>query len=413
MAGEARRRATARAPASPQTAGTCCRRQAMAAASREKSSPTTRKPRSPHHPQKKPAAAAHVEQRPARAASRAAPARRSARGRAAPAGGRLPPGGWRRSRPARTSSFRDSSGAVPRAAGCGSSRTSPHSPQRTTRELLARWCGTAGRWPWNSGASAARAAHQAGAHATSLRRSRCARIRRRTSAGESRRMRRIPRRLRSMRGARRSAARSPRSSARAMRHLPRMPGKCAVSPAPRRAAARPAATRTAKNSGLSHSRLQGNSLTASSSAVALDQLQPPRRVLAQRRAAMVPHHGLGRVDAPPAGDARAQAQLGIVAVGEEVLVEAADLVQHSLAVHGGAAVRPEHFLFAVELAAVRARRCRARGSGRRERSGGRPCRCAAGPPTPAPCWRPCRRPAAANRRARAPPASPARLRHRC
>ena len=64
----------------------------------------------------------------------------------------------------------------------------------------------------------------------------------------------------------------------------------------------------------------------------------------------------------------------------------------ALAVHGRAAVRPQHFLFPVELAAGRARPRRARDSGRRERSGGPLYRCGAGPPKPAPCWRPCPRP---------------------
>src|SRR5690242_21888452 len=75
-------------------------------------------------------------------------------------------------------------------------------------------------------------------------------------------------------------------------------------------------------------------------------------MLAQRRAAMMPHYGVGRIPALPAGDAGAQSQLGIVAIGEEVLVEAADAVEHGFAVHSRRAVRPEHLFFAIELTAV-------------------------------------------------------------
>ena len=67
---------------------------------------------------------------------------------------------------------------------------------------------------------------------------------------------------------------------------------------------------------------------------------------------MVPHHGGRHIDALPAGDARAQAELSVVAVGEEILVEAADLVQHALAVHGGASVRPKALVRKVELTAI-------------------------------------------------------------
>ena len=38
----------------------------------------------------------------------------------------------------------------------------------------------------------------------------------------------------------------------------------------------------------------------------------------------MPHYGLRNIQAAPAGDAGAQPQFGIIAVGEEVLVEAAD-----------------------------------------------------------------------------------------
>src|SRR5260221_216009 len=53
---------------------------------------------------------------------------------------------------------------------------------------------------------------------------------------------------------------------------------------------------------------------------------------------MVPYHRARSVPAAPSGDARAQPQFGIVAVREEVLIEAADFVQHLLPIHGGAAV---------------------------------------------------------------------------
>ena len=71
---------------------------------------------------------------------------------------------------------------------------------------------------------------------------------------------------------------------------------------------------------------------------------------------MVPHHGAGRIEAFPAGDARPQSQFGVVGVCEEILVEAANPVQHGSAVHGGAAVGPQDLFDTIELAAVQCAR---------------------------------------------------------
>ncbi len=67
---------------------------------------------------------------------------------------------------------------------------------------------------------------------------------------------------------------------------------------------------------------------------------------------MVPHDGERGVDTLPPGDARTQPQFGIVGIGEKIFVEAADLVEHLAAVHGGAAVRPQRGLHAIELSDV-------------------------------------------------------------
>lgn len=64
------------------------------------------------------------------------------------------------------------------------------------------------------------------------------------------------------------------------------------------------------------------------------------------------HDSLRDVQALPSGYSSAQAEFGVVGVGEEVFVEAANLVEHRLAVHGGAAVGPEDFLDGVELTGV-------------------------------------------------------------
>src|ERR1041385_7550878 len=64
---------------------------------------------------------------------------------------------------------------------------------------------------------------------------------------------------------------------------------------------------------------------------------------------MMAHDRAWRVHAAPSRDARAQPQLGIVTVREEILVESADLVQHGLPVHRRASIRPQYLLFAIEL----------------------------------------------------------------
>ena len=153
-------------------------------------------------------------------------------------------------------------------------------------------------------------------------------------------MRRISARLRNMRG--RQAQRPQIAANERARHRPlaAQAGKMRrIARRRARAAATPAATRTAKKNGFSHSRLQGNSLRASSSRLRSISSSRAAEPFPERRAAVVPHHGLGRVDALPAGDARAQAQLGIVAIGEKILVETADLVQH-LACGTGPRSRP-------------------------------------------------------------------------
>ena len=66
----------------------------------------------------------------------------------------------------------------------------------------------------------------------------------------------------------------------------------------------------------------------------------------------MPDDGGRHGQAAPPGNARAQSQLGVVRVGEKVLIEPPDLVQESASIEGGAAVRPSDFLEAVVLSAV-------------------------------------------------------------
>jgi len=74
---------------------------------------------------------------------------------------------------------------------------------------------------------------------------------------------------------------------------------------------------------------------------------------------MVAHHGARRIQAQPSGDACAQAEFGIVANRRRNLRRSRRSAQHRLAIHGGATVGPEDFLFAVETGRGRARPCRA------------------------------------------------------
>src|SRR5258708_5054985 len=67
---------------------------------------------------------------------------------------------------------------------------------------------------------------------------------------------------------------------------------------------------------------------------------------------MVPHHGFRSVDAFPACGARAQPELRVVSVCQEILVESADLVQHALAIECRAAVGPKHLFLTIVLPAV-------------------------------------------------------------
>src|ERR1043166_7118806 len=53
--------------------------------------------------------------------------------------------------------------------------------------------------------------------------------------------------------------------------------------------------------------------------------------------------GGGRIQALPAGPARAEAEVGVLAVEKEPVVEAAYLVEHGAAVERGAAAGHEHF----------------------------------------------------------------------
>ena len=390
---EAARRGTAPAPASPHTAGTRWPRQATAAASREKSRPTTRNPRSRiiprNSPPPQPTSSSGPRARGLRRA-RCATKRTWSRSTSAAVGlfqtaGRAPVGRepvvfgivvaqflGRRLRiepqqPALPAAHHGEFRVVVRyrrsvCRNSSAARSQPH-----TRQALMRFPSGSAGWPESAGAP--RPARAGG----------CARSRRAcaTCAGPGAAL-----------PDRRARARAPCATCRAS------PGKCAVSPppAPRLPRARPPA-RTAKKNGFSHSRLHGNSLQRQQQAVALDQFQAPRRPFPRVEPRWCRTTASRRIEAPPAGDARAQSQFGIVAIGEKVLVEAADAVQHLLAVHGRAAVRPEHFLFAVELPAVQRAAAAPAVLAVGEDQVARPCRCAAGLPRPAPCWPPCPPPA--------------------
>src|SRR5687767_888566 len=73
---------------------------------------------------------------------------------------------------------------------------------------------------------------------------------------------------------------------------------------------------------------------------------------AERGGMAMTHDGVGHVQTFPSGYSSAQTKLGVVGVGEEVLVETTDLVKHRSAIHGGATVRPDDFLETIVLSAV-------------------------------------------------------------
>src|SRR5215469_10375091 len=66
----------------------------------------------------------------------------------------------------------------------------------------------------------------------------------------------------------------------------------------------------------------------------------------------MPHNRIGCVDTTPARDTRAQPKLGIIPIREEIFIKTADFFKHFSAIESGAAIRPEHFLFAIVLPAV-------------------------------------------------------------
>src|SRR5258706_14366467 len=68
---------------------------------------------------------------------------------------------------------------------------------------------------------------------------------------------------------------------------------------------------------------------------------------------MMPHYRIRNVETTPSGNTRAEAQFGVVAIREEIFIEAADLVQHLFPIHGGAAIRPQYFFGAIIAAIVR------------------------------------------------------------
>ena len=165
-------------------------------------------------------------------------------------------------------------------------------------------------------------------------------------------MRAMAARLRRMRGARRSAARSPRISARGHGQLaaPALEVRRIARAPPRQYYSRRQPHREEER--IQPQQAPGKKLQRQQHAIAFDQLQTLRRALAHGRAAMMAHHRQRSVYAFPAGDPGAKAQLGVVAVCEEILVEAANLVEHGLAIEGGGAIRPQDFFFAVELSVV-------------------------------------------------------------
>src|SRR5712692_4652120 len=67
---------------------------------------------------------------------------------------------------------------------------------------------------------------------------------------------------------------------------------------------------------------------------------------------MVSNNRSRNIDTAPPGYARAQTQLGIVSISEQILVESANRVEHFATVHSGAAIGPQRFFQVVVLADV-------------------------------------------------------------
>ena len=86
--------------------------------------------------------------------------------------------------------------------------------------------------------------------------------------------------------------------------------------------------------------------------ISFNEFQPLKRMSAERGGMAMTHDGVGHVQTFPSGYSSAQTKLGVVGVGEEVLVETTDLVKHRPAIHGGATVRPDDFLETIVLSAV-------------------------------------------------------------
>ena len=87
-------------------------------------------------------------------------------------------------------------------------------------------------------------------------------------------------------------------------------------------------------------------------AIAFDEADAGGIPFAERCAAMVVDDGGGSVTRTPACASGAEAEFGVVGIGKEIFVEAADLVEHGFAIEGGTAVGPENFAFGVVLTGV-------------------------------------------------------------
>ena len=75
--------------------------------------------------------------------------------------------------------------------------------------------------------------------------------------------------------------------------------------------------------------------------ITLDQFHSTSRQPAERGSTMMAHDGGRDVETTPPGYSSAQTEFGVVAIGKQVFVETANLVQHGVAVHGRAAVGPD------------------------------------------------------------------------
>src|SRR2546429_4478221 len=82
--------------------------------------------------------------------------------------------------------------------------------------------------------------------------------------------------------------------------------------------------------------------------VALDEPDLERGCAAGAVRVMMIDDGGRRIPAFPSGPSGAQAEVGVLAIEEEVLVESADLFQHRPAVEGGRSAGKQDFLKAVE-----------------------------------------------------------------